>query len=127
MLRLNLKVLVNTSKITIQKKKPYVKSSKLIGSYSGEKKYVLHTPKCFKPFAGEVSDIRRSSDVDKANGLIAETMKCFGNSAHVDCITNKELSYIRVYNLWQYQYKKNPRFKDIQRLCGEKYEFVSPK
>jgi hypothetical protein len=52
---------------------------------------IKYTPKqSFKQFADEVSDSRRSGDVDKAYELIAETMKLFGNSAYGKCITNKE-------------------------------------
>ena len=51
----------------------------------------IHQKNVLKKNADEVSDARRSGDVDKEYELIAETMKLFGNSAYGKTITNKVL------------------------------------
>ena len=126
--------------------------NKLIGSYFG-KGIVLYTPllkwylqqgleitkfhcaikytpkQSFKQFADEVSDARRSGDVDKAYELIAETMKLFGNSAYGKCITNKENFVSTTYGNEENISKKinSPHFKDLEQLYGQKYEVTSTK
>ena len=85
----------------------------LIGSYTGEK-IMLATPllqwyiehglvvtkiyqtvefqpqACFQKFADDVSNARRSGDVDLTLFIIAETMKLLGNSAYGKMLTDKE-------------------------------------
>ena len=85
--------------------KKYVNTKKLIGSYFGEKivlytplikwylekglvitkvyQTISYTPKaCFKKFADDVSDARRTGDLDKDKAIIADTMKLIGNSGY---------------------------------------------
>jgi hypothetical protein len=117
---------------------PFNKGEKKIGSYF-EKEILLYTPllkwylqqglkitkfhcaikytpeKSFQQFADEVSDAWRAGDIDTAYELVAETMKLFGNSAYGKTVTNKE----RKIN--------SPHFKDLEQLCGQKYEVISTK
>ena len=52
---------------------------------------VEFTPKaCFKDFQGEITDARRTGDIDCSKSIIADTMKLIGNSAYGSLIMDKE-------------------------------------
>ena len=46
--------------------------------------------RCFRQFVRDVSDARRAGDVDKAQKIIADTMKLIGNSGYGTLIMDKE-------------------------------------
>ena len=46
--------------------------------------------KCFRKFGNQVSDARRTGDIDPSKKIFADTFKLWGNSAYDKTITNKE-------------------------------------
>ena len=69
---------------------------------------IEYTPQhCFKKFVQEVSDARRTGDVDKDKAIIADTMKLQGNSVYGSLIMDKEKhqnTHLKV---------NDPRFKKL--------------
>ena len=72
--------------------------------------------RCFHKLVQEVSDARRTGDVDKDKAIIADTMKLQGNSVYGSLIMDKEKHQNTLYvqGIGNTHLKVNdPRFKKL--------------
>lgn len=86
--------------------------------------------RCFRTFVNEVSDARRTGDLDPSMKIIADTMKLIGNSAYGSVIMDKEKHMnVKFYNdVWNTQQAINsPRFQKLSEISDDLFEVSSSK
>ena len=80
---------------------------------------------CFQKFVQEVSNARRTGDVEKDKAIIADTMKLQGNSAYRSLIMDKDKHQDTLYIQGdgnRHLKVNDPRFKKLTAITVELYE-----
>ena len=89
---------------------------------------IQFTPKkCFRKFGNQVSDARRSGDIDSSKKILTDTFKLWGSSAYSKTITNKE-KHKTVEYLDQekaVQAINNPLFNSLNLMTENLFEVQS--